>query len=125
MSGSIGCGLPEVACAAQEIVLRTGATREEQGAIDGLSRPVQAYRDVIHAQPEGCCHLLAGFVEQIHASQDVSILGFERRQQFGETGACQYSLARSPPGPRPAAGHRRFPDDGVSLHDGHGPPAQY
>jgi hypothetical protein len=87
MSGSVGGAPREVARAAQKPVLRAGGAPQEQGALDGLSRPVQTDRDVIHGHPEGCGHLLAGFAEQIHAPQDVSILGFERRQQCVETGA--------------------------------------
>ena len=59
MFGSIGGAQREVARAVQKSVLRAGGARQEQGALDGLSRPVQAYRDVIHGHPEGCGHLLA------------------------------------------------------------------
>jgi hypothetical protein len=57
MPGSVSFAQREVARAAQKPMLWAGSARQEQGALDGLSRPVQAYRDVIYGQPEGCCHL--------------------------------------------------------------------
>jgi hypothetical protein len=64
MSGSIGCAPWEVARTAQKPVLRAGGARQEQGALAGLPRPVQAYRLGMHAHPEGCGHLLAGLAKR-------------------------------------------------------------
>ena len=87
MSGSIGCTPRQVAGAVQKPVLRAGGARQEHGALESLARPVQAYCNVIDAHPEGGGHLLARFATQIHAPQEVSILGLQRRQQRVEAGA--------------------------------------
>jgi hypothetical protein len=55
--------------------------------LERLPCPIEAYGDVMHAQPEGCCDLLAGFAEQIYAPQDVRIVRFQRRKEGVETGA--------------------------------------